>query len=121
MAKLPPIEVKALWALEELHKGKPHREKALSFLREAGDGPLARELRDTVNRRGRQPFGGTHRWWDIGVDNDDLVLQGMDYDDRCVVLGHKFMLNPRQIESALAKYNRAVDEIRAIAEENRDQ
>ena len=121
MAKLPPIEIRAHWAHDDLDKGKVHREKALSFLREAGDGPLARELRDTVKKRGRQPFGAMHRWWDIGVDNDQLEGAGIGRQERLDRLAVSYMLNPRQVETALAKYNRAIDEIRAVAGENRDR
>lgn len=120
MAKLPPFEVRAIWAKDELNKGKANREKALRFLAEAGDGPLARELRASINKRGRQPFGAKHRWWDIGTENDDLTAQGMGYEDRVAELGARFMLHPRQIEEAIAKYGNAAEEIRAIDQSIQD-
>ncbi|TIV73080.1 MAG: hypothetical protein E5V89_02235 [Mesorhizobium sp.] len=116
MSKLPPIEVKAILARDELHRGKTHREKALKFLAEAGDGPLARELRVAVSKRGRQPFGSTHRWWEIGVDNDELRDLGIGYEERRVALAARFMLDVTQIATALAKYERALEEIRAADE-----
>jgi len=112
MAKLPKIEIKALWALDELHKG--NRRKALQFLAEAGDGPIAEELRATTKKRGRQPFGRSHLWWEIGIDNEDLTQRGFGYETRLEKLGAEYMLHPRQIEDALSKYERAVEELRAI-------
>lgn len=120
MAKLPKIEVKAHWARDELHKGKAHRDKALAFLADAGDGPLARELREAVKKRGRQPFGAKYRWWEIGIDNDELTEHGMGREARLAKLGADYMLHPRQVEDALAKYNEAVEEIRAVNAENGD-
>ena len=119
MARLPKIEIKAHRAREELHKG--NREKGLAFLAEAGDGPIARELRAATAKRGRQPFGASHRWYDIGVDNEELTERGWSREDRLEELGAAYMLNPRQIETALAKYNRAIEELRTIEEENRDR
>ncbi|TGV89763.1 hypothetical protein EN792_006285 [Mesorhizobium sp. M00.F.Ca.ET.149.01.1.1] len=113
MAKLPPIEVRAILARDELHRGKAHREKALAFLAEAGDGPLAQELRAAVSKRGRQPFGAKHRWWEIGVDNDDLRDIGMGYEERRIELAARYMLDVTQIATALGKYERAIEEIRA--------
>jgi hypothetical protein len=117
MAKLPPIEIKAIWARQELNMGKAHRDKALAFLREAGDGPIAQELRTITARKGRQPFGSSHLWWEIGIRKEELLADGVGYYAGCKQLGVEFMLEARQIETALAKYNRACEEIMLISQD----
>lgn len=119
MAKLPIIEIKAHWARDELHKG--NREKGLAFLAEAGDGPIARELRAAIGKRGRPPFGASHRWWDIGIDNDEMREAGVPHAERMHRLALHYRLNDEsKLKTAIAKYERAMDEVRSIDEENRD-
>lgn len=118
MAKFPHVEVMAILARDELNRS--HRAKGLEFLAQAGDGPIARELRAAVQKRGRQPFGAKHLWWGIGADNDELRQRGMGYEERRKELGVRYMLDVTQIATALAKYERAIEEIRTIEEENRD-
>ncbi|MGE8103569.1 hypothetical protein ACQKP1_07730 [Allorhizobium sp. NPDC080224] len=120
MAKLPPIEVNAILAREELHKGKGSRDKALELLEAAGDGPLAQELRDQVKKRGRQPFGAKHRWWDIGTRNDELLAAGASYAERLETLAREFHLSDEsKVKTAIAQYERAYAARRRIDEENR--
>jgi len=116
MAKFPKVEVSAILAREELNRGR--REKGLEFLAKAGDGPIAQELRAAVKRRGRQPFGAKHLWWEIGAVNDEMRSAGIGYEDRRKKLGAKYMLDVTQVATALAKYERAAAEIREIDEEN---
>tara|TARA_A100001391_G_scaffold12331_3_gene7261 strand:+ start:6863 stop:7219 length:357 start_codon:yes stop_codon:yes gene_type:complete len=118
MAKLPKIEIKALWAQDELHRG--NREKALAYLAEAGDGPLARELREATKKRGRQPFGASHLWWDIGIDNDVMRQAGKSYAERLKELSRTYRIyDEAKLKTAIAKYERAADELHALEEENR--
>lgn len=120
MAKLPPIEINAILAREELHKGKGSRDKALKLLEEAGDGPLAQELREQVKKRGRQPFGAKHRWWDIGTRNDELAAGGASYAERMDILAREFHLGDEsKIKTAIAQYERAYEAKRLADEENR--
>lgn len=118
MAKFPRIEVNAIWARDELNHG--NRTKGLELLAKAGDGPIARELRSAVEKRGRQPFGAKHLWWEIGAVNDELRHAGMSYEDRRAELGARYMLDVTQIATAIAKYERAVEEIASIHAENGD-
>jgi hypothetical protein len=118
MAKLPKIEIKALWARDELHK--LNREEGLVLLAEAGDGPIARELRAATAKRGRQPFGASHRWWDIGIDNDEMRDAGVPHAERMRRLALQYRLNDdSKLKTAIAKYERAMEEYRAISDENR--
>jgi len=117
MVKLPPVEIAAINARDELNRG--NREKGLEFLAQAGDGPIARELRAAVQKRGRQPFGAKHLWWNIGHDNDELTRLGVSREDRLETLSVKYRLGDKsKIATALAKYNKALEEIREIDYEN---
>ncbi len=121
MAKLPPIDLPAIWIRDALNRGD--REKALRLLDEAiaagRAGPSTLELAGYLRgaKRGRQPFGASYLWWDIGRDSDELAEQGMTRESRLEALGVRYMLAPRQVETALAKYNRAVELARQIDDE----
>lgn len=123
MAPLPKIDVQAIWIKDLLHRGK--RVEALAMLDKAiASGTAGEEtiaLADYLRTagKGRQPFGATHLWYFIGTDNDELRHRDVDYDDRLKELGEKYMLNITQIATAIGKYERAIDEIRTIDEENR--
>lgn len=119
MAPLPKIEIKAHLARDELHKG--NRKKGLALLAAAGDGPIARELRAATAKRGRQPFGASHRWYEIGIDNEEMREAGVPHAERLRRLALHYRLNDEaKLKTAIAKYERAMDEVRAIDEENRD-
>ena len=62
----------------------------------------------------RQPFGATHLWYEIGTANEGLRNRGSSYDERMDKLGVRFMLARTQVETAIAKYERAMDETRTI-------
>lgn len=118
MAKLPRMEIKVTWARDELHKG--NREKALEFLASAGDGPLANELRSIVSKKGRQPFGSSHRWWEIGVSNDEMRQAGVPYEERLNRLSVEFRLgDPTKVKTAIGKYERLYAELREFEEKRR--
>lgn len=126
MAPLPkPFDAKVHWIKDLLHRGK--RAEALVMLEEAlADGTAGEETRELADylrtaKKGRQPFGATHLWYEIGRDNEDLIDQGMSYGDRLKELGVRYLLNPTQIATSLGKYTRAMDEISSIEEENRDR
>lgn len=121
MAKLPPIDVPAYWIRDLLHRGR--RDEALAKLDAAiasgKAGAKTRALAEYLRtaKRGRQPFGATHLWYDIGIDNDEMREAGLSYADRMDKLGAKYMLAKTQIETAIAKFEAGMA---AIGEENRD-
>lgn len=118
MAKFPRVEVNAIFARDELNRS--NRAKGLEFLAQAGDGPIARELREAVQKRGRQPFGAKHLWWEIGSDNDEMRSAGMSSKARYSALALKYHMNDEaRLKTSIAKYERAAAEIAAINEENR--
>lgn len=113
MAKLPQLEIVVSWAWDELHRG--NRKKALELLAKAGDGPGARELRELVKKRGRQPFGAKHLWWDIGVENDLMRSQGVSYAERLERLALQFRYNDiSKLKTAINAYEVAREEIRSL-------
>lgn len=122
MAPLPKMDLLAIKIKDLLHLGK--REDALSMIEKAtAEGTAGEETMKIaeylrIAGKGRQPFGKTHLWYQIGVVNDELRDAGMGYDDRCEELGKLYGLNKTQISTALGKYERALDEIRIIDEEN---
>ena len=120
MAKLPPIDVPAFRIRELLHRGR--RDQAIKMLNatiEAGRGgaetlALADYLKTA--KRGRQPFGATHLWHEIGIENDEMRSAGVGYDERMEKLGVRYMLAKTQTETAVGKYEAALD----AAREDRD-
>jgi hypothetical protein len=126
MAPLPkPFDARVHWIREKLHLGL--RTEAVAMIEaavaagSAGADTLALAQYLSTAKRGRQPFGTTHLWYEIGLDNDELREAGVGYegqDGRMERLGRKYQLNPRQIEAAVAKFERAMDEARAVDEEN---
>lgn len=116
MAKLPPIDVTAFRIRDLLHRGK--RDEAVKMLNatiqagRAGAETLA--LADYLQnaKRGRQPFGATHLWHEIGIDNDEMRSAGLNYDQRMEKLGVRYMLAKTQIETAVGKYEAALDAVR---------
>ncbi|WFU89018.1 hypothetical protein QA644_08240 [Rhizobium sp. CC1099] len=121
MAKLPPIDVHAYWVRNLLHRGK--RPEALARLNAAIDsgkaGPETIALADYLAnaKRGRQPFGATYLWYEIGIDNDEMRAAGIAYDERMDRLGGRYMLAKTQIETAVAKFEASMD---AVRNEERD-
>ncbi|TCU13087.1 hypothetical protein [Rhizobium sullae] len=119
MAKLPPIDTEAFWIRDLLHRGK--RADALARLRAVIDagraGPEAKALAEylATAKRGRQPFGATHLWYEIGIDNDEMRTAGVGYEERMDKLGGRFMLAKTQIETAVAKYEASMDALREEA------
>lgn len=72
-------------------------------------------------KRGRQPFGSKHLWYDIGRDNDCLRSEGMKYEDRIQKLSEKYRLGDKsKLKTAIAEYERGMEETRRINDENRD-
>jgi hypothetical protein len=123
MAKLPPIDVQVHWIRDLLHRGR--RQEALDRLKaviatgKAGKPTL--ELAEYLSsaKRGRQPFGAKHLWPDIGAENDEFRSAGVPYEERLSRLGAKFMLDRPQVATAIAQWESAMDEIRAIDENSR--
>lgn len=119
MAKLPPIDVRAHWILDALHRGD--RPRALKLIDDAiasgRAGAKTLEIAEYLRsaKRGRQPFGAKHLWWDIGVDNDEMRAAGVGYADRLQRLALKYRLaDESKLKMAIAKYEEAAEEIRAI-------
>lgn len=116
MAKLRGIDIQAYWIRDLLHRGK--RKEALKRLSEImATGQAGAEtigLADYLAsaKRGRQPFGATHLWYDIGIENDEMREAGTSYEERMSALGVKYMLAKTQIETAVAKFEAAMDAIR---------
>lgn len=112
MAKLPPIDAELIWIRDLLHGGK--RPEALARLdAHIAKGTASAEaiaLRDSLRsaKRGRQPFGGSHLWHDIGADNDEMRTDGVTYAARMDHLAAKYMLGTTRIETAIAKYEHAM-------------
>jgi len=75
---------------------------------------LAAYLRSA--KRGRQPFGATHLWHEIGIDNDEMRTAGLSYEERMARLGGRHMLARTQVETAIAKFEAAMDAVRADEE-----
>lgn len=122
MAPLPKMDLNIFWIKDMLHRGR--RAEALAMLDKAiangtaGDETLALAEYLRTAGKGRQPFGATHLWYNIGQDNDELRDAGISYDERCEELGRRYDLNKTQISTSLGKYERAVEKICAIDEEN---
>lgn len=117
MAKIPPIDVQAYWIRDLLHRGR--RQEALDRLQtimasgKAGTETVALAEYLATAKRGRQPFGATHLWYEIGTDNDELRDSGASYEERMSKLGSRYMLARTQIETAIAKFEAAMEEIRS--------
>lgn len=121
MAKLPPIDVRAHWIRDALHRGD--RTVALAMIDEAiASGKAGRETLALAEylrtaKRGRQPFGAKHRWYEIGVDNDEMRDAGKTGEERYATLALKYRINDvSKIKTAIARYERAMDEVRSIEE-----
>jgi len=124
MANLPPIDLDAIWIKDDLHRGK--REQALARIESAiadgraGPETLAIAERLRTAKRGRQPYGAKHLWWEIGVENDLLRDAGVSYAERLEKLALVFHLNDEaKLKTAIAEFERVRDEIKRIDEENR--
>lgn len=124
MAKVPPIDLDAIWIKDDLHRGK--RDDALArveaAIAEGRAGPetlvIAERLRTA--KRGRQPYGAKHLWWEIGVENDIMRDAGVSYAERLEKLALEFHLNDEaKLKTAIAEFELVRDEIRRIDEENR--
>jgi hypothetical protein len=123
MAPLPkPFDARVHWIREKLHLGL--RTEAVAMIEAAvaagtaGADTLALAQYLSTAKRGRQPFGATHLWYEIGLDNEDLRDQSVGFESRMERLGRNYLLNPRQIEAAVAKFERTMDEARALDKEN---
>jgi len=126
MAPLPrPFDARAIWIKDKLHRGL--RAEALAMIEKAvAEGTAGAETLELARylataKRGRQPFGATHLWVDIGADNDELRAAGIGYEERMAQLGARYMLDARQVETAVATYERVTDDVRVIDEENRER
>ena len=123
MAKLPFVDLPAIRAKEALHWG--NRPRALQILRKAVEtGKAGKETLELVEylstaKRGRQPFGRKHLWYLIGQRNEELADAGWTYDTRIEELKSFGLATREDIAKALATYARAMEEIRAIEEEER--
>jgi len=125
MAKLPPdLDLDAVWIEEAMHRGD--RARALEMLEEAiASGKAGKETIEIAEylrtaKRGRQPFGAKHLWPDIGADNDEMRDAGMSHADRMDRLKAKYRVyDESKLRTWCAKYDLAMDEIRAIDWENR--
>lgn len=111
MAKLPPIDFGLRTVTDLLHRGK--REEAvveLHRLEKAGKASpalISLKLKLHSAKRGRPPFGATRLWSEIGAQNDYLRSKAMPYKDRMDALGARYMLRKTQVETAIAKYEKA--------------
>jgi hypothetical protein len=122
MGKLPLVDLPAIWARDALNRGD--RERGLAIIRKAVEtgkaGPDTLALAEITSKRGRQPFGKKHLWYDIGQRNDELIAADWSYEARITELKKFGIADPHEIAKVLAKYNRAVEDLRRIEEENRD-
>lgn len=125
MARLPPLDVRAHWIRDALHRGD--RPRALAMIDEAiASGKAGAETRALAEylrtaKRGRPPFGAKHLWYEIGLDNDEMREAGKSGEERYAAIALKYRMNDiSKIKTAIAKYERAMDEVRAIDQENRD-
>lgn len=125
MAKLPKIDVEAIWIRDLLNRGKNFRQAAKARAAaavasgKAGEETkkLAAELATT--KRGRQPYGAKHRWIEIGQDNEDMLEAGLSDRERFAIISKKYHLNDEsEIKTAIAKYRRAIEIVRADSEEH---
>ncbi len=123
MAKLI-IDTAAFWACDALHRG--NRERALSIIGaavESGNASLeilalAEFLRTA--RRGRQPFGAKHLWYEIGSDNEEMRDSGMAGAARYNALALLYRINDHsKLKTAIAKFERTMAVVRAIDEDER--
>lgn len=121
MAKLPRIDPGGRWLRDLLHSGR--REEALQRIEaliqagKAGDETKKLAAYLASAGRGRQPFGGTHLWYEIGMDNEIMRDDGASYAERMAKLTGQYMLAQTQVETAIAKYERAMAEARATNDE----
>lgn len=123
MAKLPKIDVEAIWIRDLLNKGQRYAAKVRAEVAmasgKAGEETkkLAAELANT--RRGRQPYGAKHRWIEIGQDNDEMREAGLSYEERIAELSKKYLLGDiSKVKTALAKYEAAMEIVRADREKH---
>jgi hypothetical protein len=124
MAKLPPIDLDAIWIKDDLHRGR--RADALARIEaaiadgRAGPETIAIAERLRTAKRGRQPYGAKHLWWEIGVENDIMRDAGVSYAERLEKLALMFRLNDEaKLKTAIAEYEQAYDAIKRIDEESR--
>jgi hypothetical protein len=117
MAKLPPIDTQAHWIREMLHKGQREeaRVRIIELLATGRAGAETQKLAAEVfaAKRGRQPYGAKHLWFEIGQDNEELRDAGKSYEERMMELGGRYLLAKNALEIAIAKYESAMIEIRA--------
>lgn len=123
MAKLPFVDLPAIWAKEALHWGE--RERSLQILRKAVEtGKAGKETLELLQylltaKRGRQPFGRKHLWYLIGQRNEELTDAGWAYDARIEDLKSFGLASREDIAKALSKYAKVMAEVRAIEEAER--
>jgi hypothetical protein len=69
---------------------------------------------------GRQPFGAKHRWIEIGQDNDTMRAKGYSQAKRMEKITAKYRIyDESKLRTYIAKYERAMEEVRGIDWENR--
>ncbi|QND59840.1 hypothetical protein [Mesorhizobium huakuii] len=123
MAPLPKgFDAHSFWILDLLHRGKRKeaKERIIKVLATGRAGPETQKIAAEVfaPKRGRQPYGAKHLWFEIGTENDIMRGAGVAYERRMDDLGGRYMLAKTQIEIAIAKYEAAMIEIRAENEAN---
>ena len=124
MAPLPkPFDAKVHWIKDLLHHGK--RAEALVMLEKAlADGTAGEETKALAEylraaKKGRQPFGMKHLWFDIGRDDEDMQQQGISRPERMAALKAKYKVyDETKFSTWINMYERAMDEIRLIESEN---
>ena len=116
MAKLPPVDLNAIWIRDLLHRGRRDEARARlqTVIASGKAGPETRALADYLDsaKRGRQPFGASHLWYEIGIANDELRDAGVTYAERLAQLGVNYIMAERQVETAIAKFEAAMEIIR---------
>jgi hypothetical protein len=118
MARLPKIDVEAIWIRDLLDKGQRDAAKVRASLAIASGNPgeetkkLAAELANA--KRGRHPYGAKHRWIEIGQENEAMTEAGLSYEERLTNLSIKYRLGDiSKVKTALAKYESAMQIVRA--------
>ena len=117
MARLPPIDTQVHWIRYLLHRGQrgealARLEKVLATGRAGAETRALAEFLRTA-KRGRQPFGAKHLWYEIGLENDELRDAGLSHAERMEQLGQKYLISDEaKIKTAIARYERAMEEIR---------
>ncbi len=69
-------------------------------------------------KRGRQPFGARHLWFEIGRDNDDMRTKGVSLEERLQHLALEYHMSDRsKLQAAIAEYEKVMAEVRTIEQD----